>query len=201
MSPCTRERILAGAAAAVARHGLSKVGMHDVSAESGVSRPTVYRYFPSRDVLLAQLALFESVRFQQRMLEAVEHAPSGPERVLLVLQHATQHLREHPALQRILETDPGLVLQGLRREFPRVKAELARVLAAPLADTELVRHRIVTTDQLIDWLVRLMVSAFILPERPPGQMAEGLTAVYEILRSGRRPVVSKRPRRRARRGS
>lgn len=201
MSSQTRERILAGAAEAVARHGLSKVDMRDVSAASGLSRPTVYRYFRSRDALLAQLALFESVRFQRRMLEAVEHAPSAADRVLLVLQHATQHVREHPALQRILETDPGVVLQGLRREFPKVKAELARVLAAPLADTELVRRRVVTTDQLIDWLVRLMVSAFLLPEAPPGQMAERLTAVYRTLSSGSRPPASsrraRRPRRRA----
>jgi AcrR family transcriptional regulator len=196
MSLRTRERILAGAAAAVARHGLRKVDMRDVSAASGVSRPTVYRYFASRDALLAQLAHFESVRFQQRMLEAVAQVPSGPERVLLVLQHATEHVREHPALQRILETDPGVVLQGLRRELPKVKGELAKVLAAPLADTELVRRRVVTTDQLIDWLVRLMVSAFLLPEPPPSQMAEGLTAVYKILSSElRHPVPNRRPRR------
>lgn len=199
MSSRTRERILAGAAEAVARHGLSKVDMRDVSAASGLSRPTVYRYFRSRDALLAQLALFESVRFQQRMLEAVEHAPSAADRVLLVLQHATQHVREHPALQRILETDPGVVLLGLRREFPKVKAELARVLAAPLADTELVRRRVVTTDQLIDWLVRLMVSAFLLPEAPPGQMAERLTAVYRTLSSESRPPASSRRARRPRR--
>jgi len=195
MSPRTRERILAGAAEAVARHGLSKVDMHDVSVASGVSRPTVYRYFPSRNDLLAQLAHHEGLRFQQRMLEAVERAPSGPERVLLVLQHATQHVREHPALQRILETDPGFVLAGLRREFPNVKAQLAKVLAAALADTEMVRRGVVTADQLVDWMVRLMVSAFLLPDPHPNQMAEGLTAVYKTVNAKlQRATPRRRPR-------
>ena len=45
----TRERILDGAMAAIARHGLSKLGMSDVSHSAGVSRGTLYRYFPSRE--------------------------------------------------------------------------------------------------------------------------------------------------------
>jgi AcrR family transcriptional regulator len=194
MAPRTRERILAGAADAVARHGLTKVDMRDISAASGVSRPTVYRYFPTRTDLLAQLAHHEGVRFQQRMLEAVAQAPSGADRVLVVLQHATQHVREHPALQRILETDPGFVLEGMRREFPNVKAALAKALATPLAETEMVRRGVVTTEQLIDWMVRFMVSAFLLPDPNPGQMAEGLTAVFRMLSGELQPAA---PRRRA----
>ena len=52
----TRARILEGAATAVARHGLAKLDMSDVSAISGVSRGTLYRYFPNRDALLAEYA-------------------------------------------------------------------------------------------------------------------------------------------------
>ena len=55
----TRERILDGAMAAIARHGLAKLGMSDVSVSAGVSRGTLYRYFPSREELLRDLAVFE----------------------------------------------------------------------------------------------------------------------------------------------
>jgi AcrR family transcriptional regulator len=191
-----RERILTGAAEAVARHGLQKLDMGDVSTASGVSRATLYRYFPSRNELLAQLAHREGLRFQERMLRAVERTPPGPERVLLVLQHATQHVLEHPVLQRILETDPAFVLRGLRGEFTRVKSQLRQLLAEPLAKTEMVRRGVATTDQLLDWMVRLMISVYLIPDPHPEQMAEGLTAVYEILSA---KVRTDAPARRAQR--
>src|SRR5262245_35161324 len=55
----TRERILDGAARALARHGLAKLGMQDVSQQAAVSRGTLYRYFPNRDDLLTTLARHE----------------------------------------------------------------------------------------------------------------------------------------------
>jgi AcrR family transcriptional regulator len=199
----TRERILDGAAKAVARHGLAKLDMRDVSVSSGVSRPTLYRYFPRRDVLLAHLAQREGLRLRERMLRAIEEAPRGPERILVALEHATRHVGEHPVLQRLLETDPGFLLRGLRLYFPSVKADLGHVLGPLLQETQLVRRGIVTTEQLIDWMLRLMVSAFLLPHAEPDAMTEGLTAVYRILtapspprRSAHRPTRRPTARRR-----
>jgi AcrR family transcriptional regulator len=187
----TRERILDGAAAAVARHGLAKLDMGDVSATSGVARGTLYRYFPSRQALLAQLARREGLRFKDRMLAAIADAPSGPERVLVALQYAATHVREHGALQRLLETDPAFLLRALREWFPRIKAEFGPVLAPLLQETGLVRGGVVTLEHLLDWMMRLMVSAFLLPHPNPDEMAQGLAAVYRIL------TVPPAPRRRA----
>ena len=202
----TRERILDCAAEAVARHGLAKLDMGDVSASSGVSRPTLYRYFPRRDVLLTHLAQREGLRFRDRMLQAIA-AARGPERILVALEHATRDVREHPALQRLLETDPGFLLRGLRLYMPTVEADLAHVLGPLLQETQPVRRGVVTTEQLIDWMLRLMVSAFLLPHPKPDEMARGLTAVYRILtapsgarRAARRPKRRTATRRRGKTG-
>src|SRR5579885_3233177 len=48
----TRDKILEGARQAISVHGLKRVGMSDVSDAAGVSRGTLYRYFPSREQLL-----------------------------------------------------------------------------------------------------------------------------------------------------
>ena len=193
LSP-TRERILDGAAQAVARHGLAKLDMGDVSATSGVSRGTLYRYFPNRDVLLAQLAEREGLLFKERMLAAIAGAPAGPERILVAVEYATRHLREHAALQRLIETDPAFVVRALRLEYPTIRAELGRVLGPILGDLPLVRSRSVTVDQLVDWTVRLMISAYLLPEQQSEDMARGLTAVFRLLTT---EVVVSRPAKRA----
>lgn len=177
----TRARILEGAAIAVARHGLTKLEMSDVSAISGVSRGTLYRYFPNRDALLDELASHEGQLFRERMLAAIEQAPPGAERVRVALEHATRHVSEHALLQRLLDTDPAFLLRGLRDQFDSLKAELGALLVPLLQESELVRARIATADQLLDWMVRLMISAFLLPGRDPEAMTQGLTAVYRIL--------------------
>lgn len=197
MARATRDRIMEGAATAVARHGLAKLEMRDVSTISGVSRGTLYRYFPSRDALLAGLAQREGLRFKQRMLEAIEEAPPGPERMLVALEHATRHVLEHRALQRLLETDPAFVLGGLRAQFEALKAEFGELLGPLLREVKLVRRGVVTAEELVDWTMRLMVSAFLLPHPHPEEMAGGLTAVYRILSADlARPAhASRRPSR------
>lgn len=203
MAPVTRERILDGATAALARHGLAKLDMGDVSVTSGVSRGTLYRYFPSREVLLGELARREGLRLKQEMLEAVAAVPSGPERVLVALTHATRRLREHPALQRLVDTDPALLLHGLQREFASLKTELRRVLEPMVTDFALVRNGVVTADQLTDWMLRLMISALLFPEGAADDMAHGVTAIYRLLTAddrsralARRRSAAKPPRKR-----
>src|SRR5690606_34209919 len=69
-------------------------------------------------------------------------------------------------------------------------------LGAPLVpllqESELVRRRIATAEQLVDWMMRLMVSAFLLPGRDADAMTEGLTAAYRILTG---PVAGAAPAR------
>src|SRR5262245_50000065 len=86
-TPRTRARILDGALQAIARHGLTKLGMRDVCEQAGVSRGTLYRYFPSREALLEDLAAFESERFQQRVGDALRDAPDGAARLRVALEH------------------------------------------------------------------------------------------------------------------
>ena len=188
----TRERILDGAAAAVARHGLAKLDMGDVSLTSGVSRGTLYRYFPGRDVLLAELAQREGLRFKERMLAAIAAAPPGPESIRVAVEHATRHVREHPALRRLLETDPAFVLRAIQHEFPTIRSELGQVLGPILGELALVRHGVVSSGQLVDWTVRLMISAFLVPEIEADQMARGLAAVCQLLVATDSPAFAPR---------
>ena len=190
----TRERSLDGAMTAIARHGLSKLGMSDVSLSAGVSRGTLYRYFPSRDELLRSLAAFESQRFRERVTAVLCEPVEGTSRLEVALQLVTRYVREHPAIQRVIETEPAFVLDYLRTEFPSLRAVVGAFLTPLLAQTDPVRQGIATTEQLIDWMTRVMISAVLFPDPDPDRMARGLTAVYRLL-----TVVPDRPARAPRR--
>src|SRR5512147_2991652 len=94
LSARTRDRILDGAMAAIARHGLSKLGMSDVSLSAGVSRGTLYRYFPNREELLQSLAAFEGQRFQERVAAALREVAGDSSRLEVALQLVTRYVRE-----------------------------------------------------------------------------------------------------------
>jgi AcrR family transcriptional regulator len=189
----TRERILDGAMRAIARHGLTKLGMNDVSESAGVSRGTLYRYFPSREELLESLAEHESRRFRQSVDDALRAAPAGETRLEVALRQVARYAREHPAIRRIVETEPAFVLGYLRDEFPALRAITYELFAPVLGETRPVRVGAVTAEQMVDWLTRVMISAVLLPDPEPEQMARGLTAVYRLLAtpSASRPRIKR----------
>ena len=190
----TRERILDGAMAAIARHGLSKLGRSDVSVSAGVSRGTLYRYFPSREELLQSLAAFETRRFQQRTEAALAAVPAGAPRLEAALQLVTRYVAEHPAIRRVIETEPAFVLGYLRAEFPTLRAATGAFLAPLLAQTDPVRQGLASTEQLVDWMTRVMISAVLFPDPNPDRMAQALTAVYRLLEGPGPRTTAKRRR-------
>lgn len=190
----TRERILDGAMAAIARHGLSKLGMSDVSVSAGVSRGTLYRYFPSRDDLLRSLAQFERERFQRRVGEILSGPPTGAPRLEVALQLVTRYVREHPAIQRVIETEPAFVLAYVRSEFPSLRNMVGAFVSPLLAQADPVRQGLATPAELTDWMTRVMISAVLFPDPDPDRMARGLTAVYRLLADA--PAGAVQPRRR-----
>lgn len=180
-NPRMRARILDGAVQAIARHGLAKLGMTDVIAHAGISRGTLYRYFPSREELLRDLAAFETERFRQQIAAAVQDAPPGEERLRVALLHVARYVDEHPAIRGLIENEPAFVLGYLREQFSTLAAANGAFLIPLLQDTRPVRRGVATAEQLVDWLTRMMISAVLFPDPDPENMARSLTAVYRLL--------------------
>jgi AcrR family transcriptional regulator len=173
---------------AVARHGLAKLAMSDVSQSAGVSRGTLYRYFPTREVLLDALAQREAERLFRRVIDATQAAPAGEAQLRVLLELATREVRAHPALQRLLESDPAEVLEGIRRRLPEIVAAFHQSFGPALAETELVRGGAVTSHQLVDWMTRFLISMYLFEDPEPEQTLRGLTAMYRLLAEPRSPA-------------
>jgi AcrR family transcriptional regulator len=177
----TRERILDGAVQAVALHGLSKLGMSDVSRSAGVARGTVYRYFASRDELLNALAAREAERFMEEVLATVANTPGGERRLAEVIRFATQKLHEHAALQRLLLTDPGMVLQSLRERFPSIRSRLGKLLAPLFSGVDPVRKGRISSERIADMTTRLLISLYLFEDADPEALARDLIEMYRYL--------------------
>jgi len=181
--PSTRDRILDGAIKAIATHGLAGLAMRDVGAAAGVARGTVYRHFASREALLAELGKRESARFMERWRSQLARIPSGPERLRAVVEYPARFATEHPALARLVESDPDYVLRAVRQHYAAVRATLQQLIGAVVAELVIVKDGVLPQENMIDWLARVMLSTFLIPPDDPAVLSQDASAMHEALKS------------------
>lgn len=113
MSEDTRHRILDAALTVLSRHGLARLAVEDVARVAGVSRQTVYRYVGSRDGLITATVLREEQVFLERMRAALVGHEDLRSRFEASIAEGLRAAREHPLLDRLLETEPEALLPFL----------------------------------------------------------------------------------------
>jgi AcrR family transcriptional regulator len=108
----TRSAILDAAAECIARDGVRRTTMSDVSAQARIAKATLYNHFRTKDDLVSALVL---ARVEQLAAECAELAVAG---LAPALEHAGRSLGASAALRQVAGTEPAL----------------AAVLATPGAD-------------------------------------------------------------------
>jgi len=152
-----RERILEAGYTCVARYGLAKTTVEDVARASGLSRATLYRYFPGgRDQLLRDVIAWETGRFFGRLAEAVAGAPDFPSLLEEALMFAHRAIEEHEVLQKVLQTEPERLLPQLTVESERILVFIRRFLI-PYLEREQLREG-VDPEQGADYVARMLLS-------------------------------------------
>lgn len=155
--PPSRERLLEAAYACVARYGLAKTTMEDVAREAGLSRATVYRYFPhGKEQLVRDVVTWEAGRFFDRLTRAVAHHVELGELLEETLVFAHRAVEEHAVLQKILETEPGRLLPVLTTESGRLIALVKQFLVLAMQRTPL--RAGLDADAAADYLARMVLS-------------------------------------------
>jgi AcrR family transcriptional regulator len=164
VNPDVRERLLRSTYDCVARWGLDKTTVEDAAREAGVSRATVYRYFPGgRDELISAVVGWEFARFFLRLYEEVSDAETLEEVMERGLMFAHRAVVEHEVLQRILVTEPEILLPRMTTEADQTEALVASFLAPYL-----VRHGMSEGPELdgaADFLARMVLSYIASPGR------------------------------------
>jgi len=171
----TGTRILDATLATMADHGVSRLSLEDVARRAGLSRQTVYRYFPSKRGLVEATVLREERVFIANMVSAAGRQRDLEAALRAAIEAAMRTGQAHALLNRLLATEPeslvalvttdrGPVLSAARQAFEEILGGwLPRVP----------KLRVTTA---ADAVARLLVSYVVNPPAdPPAQVANRLT--------------------------
>ena len=120
------DRILDAAQRLVFRTGAQKMSLSDVATLAGVSRPTIYRYFVSKEELIDALGKRERRRFDTAMDKAMSGVVGVARLEAAVDVIAT--FVEHQPPGRLLDLEPGFAHQQMTQALPMLSDALTGVL-------------------------------------------------------------------------
>jgi AcrR family transcriptional regulator len=177
--PDTGARILDAAFDRVTDIGLARTTVEDVARAAGLSRATVYRYFPSKEHLITAMVLREEERFLDGIRDAFARDPGLEAAIADGILFCLRFAREHPLLDRLLETDPETLLPYLTTRGTPIITRAREVLKTLLLKKAWVRADLL--DAAVDAAVRTIVSyALTPPDRRPEEVARDLARILTL---------------------
>jgi len=153
------ERLLAATFACVARYGIAKTTVEDVAREAEVSRATIYRQFPGgKDQLIGDTIRWEATRFFSELALAIENAPDFETTLEEAVVFARGALDQHAVFQKVLETEPELLLPNLTVDDSRLRSMVTVFLITHLEPEAARLAPGLTVEGAADHVARLLMS-------------------------------------------
>ena len=164
--PATAQMILAAARRSILSSGRQKLTLSGVAAEAGVSRPTIYRWFPTKTMLLAEIAAYEVEQFDLGLQKLADEYPNSTTRLDAALRYLSTYLDGSMGADSIA-ADPTFALQSLADSLAPHVASLTRVLGDALDMVPAVRRKTVSRQQAAELILRVAYSQYLVPNADP----------------------------------
>lgn len=154
------DRILDATERLVFRIGARKMSLSDVATLAGVSRPTIYRYFASKEDLIDAMGKRERRRFYAAMDQAMSGVV-GVARLEAAVDVVASFLEAQPP-GRLLDLEPSFAYDQMTAALPMLAERLAAVLQRCAREGAL--PAAVDPDDLAGAIARTALSHYIFPE-------------------------------------
>jgi AcrR family transcriptional regulator len=145
----TSRRILDATAEVLGRIGVNKLSLSDVAQQAGVSRPTLYRWFRSKEELIDAFTRYEEEMFESGMSSAIAGL-RGTQKLDAALRFMVEFQRQ-PSGGRMVDAEPEQAIAQLARVLPIMRERLAHLIPGP---DSAVAAAIATRVAVSHWVVR-----------------------------------------------
>lgn len=139
----TRSALLDAAKGLFARHGYKKVSMSDIAMAAGVTRPTVYAYFPNKDEVLNAVIEREGREVVEAGMKNLDANAVAPAQIAQMYTAVEKQIMENTILKEIAARDmdvltPDVITIAMRFESI-ITEELARILEQGMEEGTIAR--------------------------------------------------------------
>ena len=165
----TAETILQAARLAMAERGPGTLTMSAVAAVAGISRPTLYRWFPTKADLLAAVSAYEEVLFDIGLQVEIDAHRSPRRRLDAAIRYLVSYLDES-MIPDPISVDPVFALESIARSLPPHVETLVRLLGDSLLEIPAVSQGILSKEQGAEMLLRLAYSHYLVPHSDPNEL-------------------------------
>jgi AcrR family transcriptional regulator len=131
-----REAILAAALGLLEGREYEEIQVREVAEEAGVALGTLYRYFPSKELLYGHALLAWSDAFESQVQASNRSARSDADRLRAALRRAVRAYERYPTFLRLLNVLEVATEPGVRDVFAAFSERFHGLLLAALADTD-----------------------------------------------------------------
>ena len=170
--PATSEearcRLMDAAIACLQRYGFEKTSLGDIAAAAGITKPTIYSYFSSRDELLHSALQRAGAALGERLIDHAAGFPNPADQLVEGVLFALREIPNEPAL--------ALSSQSQVEGFgPRVAMRPTSLALARHVLTELLGDRVAVLgglDEIAEILIRWMLSLLAVDGPAPREENE-----------------------------
>lgn len=155
VAPSVRTRILDAVGRCIARFGVRKTTIDDIAGEAGCARATVYRQVGDKRAVVEAYVEAEWSSLAARLRHRVEASPSFEDALVALLVSSAGSLRDHAALQQVLEVEPEVALPYLAFDGADVTFAAVATALAPALERFVDRDR---AERAAEWATRLVLS-------------------------------------------
>lgn len=156
-----RERIMDATIASAEAKGVRGLSLEDVAARAGVSRTTIYKYFPGgRSQLVEQTATWEIARFWGRLATAVADLPTLEDRLVAGLVIGRKVMTRSRILANLMDPDLAELIAAVQPSEPLIHGVIRDYMREALeveADAGGLRDD-ADLDAAADYLMRMTLS-------------------------------------------
>lgn len=178
------DRILDATRRLLVTAGARKLVMSDVATLAGVSRPTIYRYFASKEDLIDALGAQERRRFDGAMERAMVGV-TGVTRLEAAVDVVVSFVEDQPA-GRQLDLDPGFALEQMAQALPMISERLVTILQQCAREDGI--DSAVSPRCLAGAIARVALSHYMFPDIDATAMRRQIRAAAGLPEVSRRRV-------------
>jgi len=157
-----RPAIVAAATSLFASKGIDATSMREVADAAGVREAAIYRHFHGKEEMAQEIFASWYGWYSQQVQETVERGDSLREKLHALVHVEFEAARAHPQEFLYFCENEARFLRGIRRDIPRVRQELIKMLRKEQAGGEVrIGDAALLADMLSGALCAVAISAIM----------------------------------------